>query len=664
MTSEDVGSPPRILLIASVSVLVIGSLIVLLGAYRIGVSFDEPYHVLRLHNYFHHGWYVLDDDLRGDAPGPWAADIYVYAPVTALLAHGANTLFGIESWGHPSATGAAYAGRHLVVAVMGLIGIGGTVLLGRLVHRNWGWAVVSGAVLVAIPMWPGHSMFNIKDVPVGAGYTSATLGLALLAGRSRSSATRLSAILAGSSGLLLAVGTRPAMWTGIGAGTVLFLALMGLQRSRRAEFWGRCLDAVAMWSVAMVVLLVVYPSGFGDPIRWMVRSVTVSAAYGQSGVWWYIPLNVLIFVPTLLLLLGCLGWAQTARRSFRARALTPSVIATLLVAAQAFVMPALAMVKQSFLYDDLRQVLFAAPAVAILLSLGLRSLVGRAGSVQWSWALLASLALAVPVVVELQLFPYAYAYASELSDAAGVPTSNDYWRTSTRELAPRLPDGEFVVCSPAQDHAGHSMRYLHVAGRAPADRSTDCRTDPISPIAPYRDFSLTDKDPVGTTFLGIVSRRPGPGQNCRVLDRVTRRRYLTTQTMATLVRCQLVLLDYPALGLRLDPDGTGSEYLLGGWTSNPGMPGITLREPTASLGFTLPVNFRDRALILRVRANGTPDEMLVNNKAVDWRRRGDNVEIKVPAHLVGSMGEGRLVMTVRARPDSFRVTAVAVEASE
>ena len=40
-----------------------------LGAWRTGVSFDEPFHVIRLGNFYAHGWYLLDDDLVGRRPG-------------------------------------------------------------------------------------------------------------------------------------------------------------------------------------------------------------------------------------------------------------------------------------------------------------------------------------------------------------------------------------------------------------------------------------------------------------------------------------------------------------------------------------------------------------------------------------------------------------------
>ena len=46
-----------------------------------------------------------------------------------------------------------------------------TVVIGRLLLRTWSWGLVCGAALVAVPMWTGHAMVNIKDIPVATGYT-------------------------------------------------------------------------------------------------------------------------------------------------------------------------------------------------------------------------------------------------------------------------------------------------------------------------------------------------------------------------------------------------------------------------------------------------------------------------------------------------------------
>ena len=75
-----------------------------------------------------------------------------------------------------------------MVVVIGLAagGLAAVVATGRMLMRTWSWGLVAGAVLVAIPVWTGHAMFNVKDVPVAIGYAVFTCGLVLGAARSPS----------------------------------------------------------------------------------------------------------------------------------------------------------------------------------------------------------------------------------------------------------------------------------------------------------------------------------------------------------------------------------------------------------------------------------------------------------------------------------------------
>ena len=68
----------------------------------------------------------------------------------------------------------AYAVRHLVVAACGLLGVLAVAAIGRRLLGSWRWGLVAAATLMAIPMWPGLSMFDIKDVPAATGYTLVT----------------------------------------------------------------------------------------------------------------------------------------------------------------------------------------------------------------------------------------------------------------------------------------------------------------------------------------------------------------------------------------------------------------------------------------------------------------------------------------------------------
>ncbi len=92
------------------------------GAMRTGVSWDEPFHVMRLRNHFEHGWFSVDWSV--DSGGSTAGDTntLVYGPVAMLLLHGLSALVGVDGWHTVATSPAAYDVRHLGVVLIGLAG--------------------------------------------------------------------------------------------------------------------------------------------------------------------------------------------------------------------------------------------------------------------------------------------------------------------------------------------------------------------------------------------------------------------------------------------------------------------------------------------------------------------------------------------------------------
>ena len=148
---------------------------------RPGVTTDEPIHVMRLRNFFDTGWYALDWDYAGAGPGGDGTNTYVYAPgddAAAPRLVGALGCRGMARRRHdvprvrrpPPRRRRHRAGRASRRSRRS----------GRVLLRSWRWGLVAAAVLAAIPMWTGHEMFNVKDVPVATGHTLVTLALILL----------------------------------------------------------------------------------------------------------------------------------------------------------------------------------------------------------------------------------------------------------------------------------------------------------------------------------------------------------------------------------------------------------------------------------------------------------------------------------------------------
>ncbi len=252
-------------------------------------------------------------------------------------------------------------------------------------------------------------------------------------------------------------------------------------------------------------------------------------------------------------------------------------------------------------------------------------------------------------MVQVQLFPYAYAYVAPQAVAMGAVPSGDYWRVSYRELLPQVPSDEFVVCYPDASEQGDTLRTLPATGRPLAESSADCRFDPAGNLMPYHlGDSDADRYDVSPTFVGLFSRGATPGANCREQGSVERWRYFSHVVLSTVATCDLVLERYPDAGVTFSSDGTGAEYLLGGWTADPTRPGVRLREARGSFGFEMPEGWTGQALQVELEGEfGDGTQLWVNNTPVEPSvRRPDSIVAEVDASVAGGLGENRLVVSL------------------
>lgn len=544
------------MLLARVSYLVVlaGSTMAVLGAFRTGVSWDEPFHVMRLNNYFDHGWFALDWAVDGDKAASGDSNTLVYGPVTMLLLHGLGVLTGVESWGTVGTTPAAYDVHHLGVVLIGLVGTAAAAGITTVLTRSRRWGAFTAAALLALPMWTGHLMFNIKDVPVATGSTLVTLALVTMvspvAGRRWLRVTCLAA------GCLLMIGTRPGMIAALAASLVVLGVGLAVQQRIFGRFGTRRSTLVEVGSglvLAAAVLVVVYPNVFLRPWK-LVTSAEQSANFrdGRDVTAAYIPFHVLAQVPLLLLVFSMIGLVTAfgfVRSGWDAD--TSHATRLTLVGAQLLALPVVAVLRNSDLYNGLRQLLFATPAWAVLVALGCARVLGWArekGRVRVVGAV-TLVALAAPVLDQVTLFPYQYTYYNVAMDATGIRVPSDYWRVSAPELLADIPTDAQVVCGPTRssqlgDLAGspgadgvdpEAMR----AGRYSSDSSVDCRTDPLGPLAPAwkaHGLPVTQTQP-HDVFYALVDRGHPVPTNCTRLDAVTRERHLRTITMTYVAKC-------------------------------------------------------------------------------------------------------------------------------
>jgi hypothetical protein len=639
--------PPRPLVAVAVAVLAVTTVLAVLGAVRTGVTTDEPIHVMRLRNFFDTGWYALDWDFTGAGPGGAGTNTYVYAPVTMLVLHAWSVLWGVEGWQDVATTTHAYHVRHLGIVVIGLVGVVSVAAIGRVVLRSWGWGLVAAAVLAATPIWTGHEMFNVKDVPVATGHTLTTLALLLFVRDTRPRwPLRLARAGCLATGLVLTLGTRPGMWSGLSV--LMAVAVVGMvlaPASRRATTVGLA-ELAGSCAVAAAALVAVYPHLFGSPLRALPRTSESSSSFlaGEKSDRLYVPRHLAEDLPTLLTLFALTGTVVVVavllrhRRDDRVHAARVA-----LVGAQAFTLPVVAILLGSDLYHGLRQLLFAVPALAVLAAYGM----------SWWWerprpgarfvTVVAGAALVLPTVDQVTLQPYQTTYVNLATDlfVGSRPDDQrpggDYWRVSIPELVARTTLDRQLLCK-ATTTKDTDLAYPFTNGGEAfsTSRSTDCREEANGPLAPERlpVVRLLPASEYDAVFIDALPR------NCTPVDDVSRWRHGFGVVLTTLGRCTVDPAPLPLAGVRADDPALGTTlpgdlwlHATDGWLQWPGRLELTAPVPLAGLAFDPDPACATGGCTLVITGTA-PDDLTARIDGVDvpvTRRAGRDLRLPITA---------------------------------
>lgn len=626
---------PKLLVAVAGLVIAVLGILLFVGGQVIGVTTDEPYHVQRLNNFLASGWYVVD--FQADAEGnplPGVTDQYVYGPATSDLLHVLNQRLGID--GDTASTASrAYFSRHVGVGILSLLAPAAVGVIARLVTGSKGWGVVGAAVLLALPMWTGHSMFNVKDPSVAAGYTLATLGLvATIRHGTPLVRWRVAIVFTIAAGTWLAMGTRPGMWVGIVGSwivTVVLIAQSSESVRRKAD---ALLDTVVGLLIGYGALLWTYPNVFGTPLEMLYQSATGSAGFlSLEASPWFVPVRVFFLMPAVILAFVLVGIVVIGGRVIRARLRPPvQTSRAVVVAVQMLALPLATVVHPSALYSDLRQVLFAAPAAAVFATISMSVLwtaASREGTRAGRAMVRAAtcLGLILPTASQLVAFPYNYVAYNPLVEVAGLQgvTPSEYYKASVKELIPDISttSASRVVCNALTDDQGNVIPV------AKLDGTGDCRalsTSPISPLLPDSEQSPRQWD--GLDFFAVVQRRPDP-PNCQPVVTIRVRVLWSSTPFWTLMDCVRVV---PTLSTdRVEvTESTGAEpvlpYLDDGWY-------VTGRTwGPATLSFRVPSSDPNRRAAMALEGPGTPDvTVAVDGVAVDERWDRGVLSFELPA---------------------------------
>lgn len=409
------------------------------GALTTGMSWDEFDH-RRL------GEMALDFYRTWGADRSATTDVMrYYGALHALVGAGFERLFAGLHW---------VAARHLASVFFAAIGFFYAVRLARLLAGRWAGAVTA-LLLLSMPRWVGHAMFNPIDVPTAGMFSAAFYYLVRLARELESAGRRQWLGFGVAAGLTLAVRLVGLLLVPYAAAVVgaWVLAHLG-QRVRLRAALPRLLGGLALaGATCVVVSFAFWPRMLVEPLVGLKDSLGRTHQYPwPSSIFFrgefllaneiprsYLPTWFTLTTP-LATVLGCLFALVRGGLALRTRATRlPFVVA--LVLPLAFP-PLYAVLVRAVVYDGVRHFLFLLPPLAALAAAGwVGAFEFLARRRAWFSAvpgvLLATLVYE-PLSWTAHHLPLCYVYFQPLAGglaAASHRYDTDYWSLSVREAA-------------------------------------------------------------------------------------------------------------------------------------------------------------------------------------------------------------------------------------
>ncbi|MGZ9159406.1 MAG: hypothetical protein ACXW36_11165 [Nitrospira sp.] len=329
-------------------------------------------------------------------------------------------------------------------------------LVGLLAGRSYAW--LGPITLALFPNFWGHSFFNPKDIPFAAGFTCSTLLAAYTVGMYRHRSKIL--VVGPNLPTLVTIlcGLAMGITTGIRIGGVVLpifisLAIIGLyvtSPSVKRDVQRVTPFHALLIGVWLLVSNLCYPAYWGEPTAMFLDTLNYQSSHTWPGVilfdnrflagnevpWSYIPVWLWLTTPPIMLGLAvtAFAWLPFKLRSFSCS----QQLAAALLLAQVLVLPVLAILRHSTIYDGIRHFLFILPAVAALAAsaLGWAHTALAPGRLRAVCFIAVGAGLAQTALAMVSLHPLQYVYMNPI--AGGLKANfqrydADYWGLSTSE---------------------------------------------------------------------------------------------------------------------------------------------------------------------------------------------------------------------------------------
>jgi tetratricopeptide (TPR) repeat protein len=338
--------------------------------------------------------------------------------------------------------------RHLLTAVVGLVGVLGAYALGQLVGSPW-VGVLAAIFLLLTPRYYGHAFFNHKDIPFAVGYIWSVTRIL----QCWHSFPRVPLKLIVLTGLAIgfALGLRVggvilAAYLGLAAVVWLAESWRGGRMSKQAFLWV-CGSSAAVFLIAYSIMLLAWPWAQLEPLSrpvWALRSFSkfplILLTFFEGNYvpsteipWYYVVKWLALTLPETVLFGSLIGVAAGIRAFVRDRGKGFPIC---LVIFCTFFPVAYAIVKEMPLYNGMRHILFVLPLLSVITAYGFSVLAADFPHLRRGMRLVVGLLCAVTVYDLIVYHPNQYVYFNRLV-AGGIAKASaryetDYYTNSYR----------------------------------------------------------------------------------------------------------------------------------------------------------------------------------------------------------------------------------------
>ena len=319
--------------------------------------------------------------------------------------------------------------------------------------KKWAW--LAPLMLALFPRFWGHSFFNPKDVPFAALFTLCIyLGAYIVEEIKQNSSSPFFLGIQRTTIRAIGYGILVGLLSGIRIGGFMVLVFVGLvsllliPRNNIGRFLKFYLVNYTLMTVSWAIAVFCFiPSAWSNPFRWFWDAVSYFSQHewpgsvlfkgewikGSELPWDYLPTWFLITTPSLFLFYFLLGLIGLTRKYHQFSDRQKAYI--LLVILQVFLLPMIAIIKGSTIYNGLRHFLFVIPGMAVITTVGLIWSYQQISQPRFKRWLVGVTLLGVLIILfdMATLHPYEYIYFNRIFgglQAAHRQYDTDYWALS------------------------------------------------------------------------------------------------------------------------------------------------------------------------------------------------------------------------------------------